>query len=353
MTNLSSPDYRVPPGQLLYEEDGRPEISLVVPVYYNAESLVQLYDRIARTMESAGARGWDITFVDDGSKDASREVLETLYHLHDNVRIVHMAKNHGSTPAMIAGMGFARGHSVVIMAADLQDPPELLEELVVAWRSGVPVVIATRSSRSDPLLSRMFAAIYYRLFRLLVSPEMPPGGFDVVLMDERVSSLIVRHAEKNSQFTAALLSLGFERRVISYHREARPYGKSRWTFWRKFKLMYDSILSYSYRPLRMVTAAGVLGMFVAAGYGALIVYYRLTSPPRVPGWASLMIVTLFFNGLVLTALGIVGEYIWRTFDAARPSPLHVVDCYAEPRGLGERGAENGAEHADTSARKVH
>ena len=349
MTSLRSPGYRVPPGQLLYEEDGRPEVSVVVPVYYNAESLVQLYDRIARTMESLDARGWDVTFVDDFSKDASREVLDTLYRLHDNVRILHMAKNHGSTPAMIAGMGFARGHSVAIMAADLQDPPELLTELVLPWRSGMPVVIATRSSRSDPLLSRMFSAIYYRLFRLLVSPDMPPGGFDVVLMDERVSSLIVRHAEKNSQFTAALLSLGFERRVISYHREARPYGKSRWTFWRKFKLMYDSILSYSYRPLRLVTAAGVLGMLVAAGYGALIVYYRLTSPPQVPGWASLMIVTLFFNGLVLTALGIVGEYIWRTFDAARPAPLHVVDCYAEPRGRSNSGATDAAGSADSSA----
>ncbi len=324
-------DYRIPEGQLLYDGEGRPEVSVVIPVYYNAESLVELYTRLAETMARLEVQGWDVTFVDDGSKDRSREVLEELRQSYDNVRVVHMAKNHGATPTALAGMSFARGRAVTVLAADLQDPPEVLAELVPIWRSGVPVAIAARNSREDPLSSRIFSALYYRLFRLLVTPEMPKGGFDLVLMDEQVSSIMVRHAEKNMSFPAALVTLGFERRIIGYHRAARQHGSSRWTFWRKFKLMYDSILSYSYRPLRLVTGAGVVGILVSITYGAVIVYFRLTSPPQVPGWASLMIVTLFFNGLVLTALGIVGEYIWRTFDAARSSPLHVIGCYAEPR----------------------
>lgn len=331
MARLPGTDYRIPPGQLLYEGEGRPEISVVVPVYYNAESLVELYARLAETMSRLEVQGWDVTFVDDGSKDRSREILEELRQSYDNVRVVHMAKNHGATATVVAGMSFAQGRAVTVLAADLQDPPEVLADLVPIWRSGVPVAIAARSSREDPFTSRIFSALYYRLFRLLVTPEMPEGGFDLVLMDEQVSSIIVRHAEKNMSFPAALVTLGFKRRIIRYHRAARRHGSSRWTFWRKFKLMYDSILSYSYRPLRLVTGAGVVGIFISLTYGAVIVYFRLTSPPQVPGWASLMIVTLFFSGLVLTSLGIVGEYIWRTFDAARSSPLYVVGCYAEPR----------------------
>ena len=331
MARLPNADYRIPPGQLLFEGDNRPEVSVVVPVYYNAESLGELYRRLVETMSNLEVDGWDVTFVNDGSKDRSREVLENLRLSHDNVRVVHMAKNHGSDAAVVAGMSFVSGRSVAVLAADLQDPPEVLAQLVPIWRSGVPVVIATRNSRQDPITSRIFSAIFYRLFRWLVTPEMPPGGFDLVLMDEQVASILVRHAEKNMSLHAALLRLGFDRSVVGYHRAARPYGSSRWTFWRKFKLMYDSILSYSYRPLRLVTAAGVLGLIVSVTYASIILYYHFTSPPRVPGWASLMLVTLFFDGLVLTALGIVGEYIWRAFDAARPWPTYVVRCHAEPR----------------------
>lgn len=332
MADFDMREYRVPSGQLLFEGSERPEVSVVVPVYFNAETLGELYRRLVSTMERARVSAWDVTFVDDGSKDDSRLVIEQLRREHGNVRAVHMAKNHGSTPAILAGMGFAPGRAVAILAADLQDPPEVLEELVAIWRSGTRVAIATRTTREDPLSSRIFSAVYYRIFRLLVSPDMPMGGFDIVVLDEQVASLMVRYAEKNTNFPAALLALGFERRVVGYHRAARARGVSRWTFWRKFKLMYDSILSNSYRPLRIVTGAGVAGMAVSIGYGAWVVYYRLTAPPELPGWASLMVVTLFFDGLLLTSLGIVGEYIWRTFDAARRFPLLVVDRWADATG---------------------
>ena len=340
MTALPS-DYQVPAGQLLHEGPDRPEVSIVVPVYYNAESLEELYRRIGTTLERSAVTSWDVTFVDDGSKDASRDVLRQLRETHPNVRVVLLSKNHGSTPAILAGMSFARGRAIAILAADLQDPPEVLEELIGVWRSGTRVAIASRISREDPLPSRLFSALYYRLFRWLVSAEMPLGGFDVVVLDEQVASLMVRYAEKNTNFPAALLALGFERRVIGYHRAARPHGTSRWTFWRKFKLMYDSILSYSYRPLRIVTGCGVVGILVAVTYGAWVIYYRLAHAPELPGWASLMVVTLFFNGLVLTSLGIVGEYIWRAFDAARKFPLLVVDRHGEPRGATASGVERG------------
>lgn len=350
MGNLDLSDYRIPEGQLLYGGDARPEVSVVVPVYYNADSLKELYRRLSASMGRAKARGWDVTFVDDGSKDESRAVLDELRREHRNVRVVHMARNHGSTPAIFAGMGFAPGRAVAVLAADLQDPPEVLEELIGIWRSGIRVAIATRTTREDPLSSRIFSAVYYRLFRLLVSPEMPLGGFDIVVMDEQVASLMVRYAEKNTNFPAALLALGFERRVVGYHRAARSRGVSRWTFWRKFKLMYDSILSHSYRPLRIVTGAGVLGIFISLTYGGWVIYYRLTSPPELPGWASLMIVTLFFDGLLLTALGVVGEYIWRAFDSARRFPLLVVDRVAQTRDESEQVVAPSDSEGETAPR---
>jgi dolichol-phosphate mannosyltransferase len=335
-------DYQVPPGQLLHEGVARPEVSIVVPVYWNSETLEALYERIAKVMDKTEVATWDVTFVDDGSGDNSREVLERIRSSHANVRVVHLAKNHGSTPAILTGMGLATGRAVAVLAADLQDPPETLEELIGIWRTGTKVAIATRISREDPLSSRIFSAIYYRLFRWLVSPEMPPGGFDIAVLDQQVSSLMVRYAEKNTNFPAALLSLGFQRKIIGYHRMAREHGSSRWTFWRKFKLMYDSILSYSYRPIRLVTVAGVVGIIFAMSYGAWVVYYRLTSPAEAPGWASLMVVTLFFNGLVLTALGVTGEYIWRVFDAARKAPLVVVDRYVDPTATAARVSDEPA-----------
>jgi polyisoprenyl-phosphate glycosyltransferase len=327
-----SSDYRSAPRPSTVRALARPEVSVVVPVYFNAESLVQLYERIAATMGTLEARGWDVTFVDDGSGDSSREVLEKLRLAHDNVRVVHLSKNFGSTPAILAGLGFAPGECVAILAADLQDPPEVLEDLIGHWRTGTKVVVATRESREDPLTSRLFSAVYYMLFRALVTKDMPKGGFDIVVVDAQVARLLVEHTESNTNFPAALLALGFGRKIIGYHRAARPHGESRWTFWRKFKLMYDSILSFSYRPLRIMTGAGLVGVLVAATYGAWVVYHRLTSPNEPPGWASLMVVTLFFDGLVLMSLGIVGEYIWRTFTAARKLPAYVVDKWAEPRG---------------------
>ncbi len=319
----------------------RPEVSVAVPVYFNAESLVQLYDRIAATMSKLGVT-WDVTFVDDGSEDDSRTVLNLLNEQHDNVRVVHLVRNFGSTPAILAGLSFASGRCACVISADLQDPPEALEALVNLWRGGARIAVAARESRTDPLSSRLFSAIYYLLFRWLVTTRMPKGGFDIVAMDHQVAKLLVSNAENNTNFPAALLSLGFACEAISYHRVKRPYGSSKWTFWRKYKLMYDSILSFSYRPLRIISAMGLLGLLVAFLYGIEVVWNRLTSPNDPPGWASLMVVTLFFNGLVLMSLGVIGEYVWRTFVAAQRIPAFVVERSIEPKLRGRR------EQADVS-----
>jgi len=305
--------------------DAQPiEISVVVPVYFNEQSLPSLHARITRALEGASALGHEVIYVDDGSGDGSLQALRKLCADDPRARALRLSRNFGSQAAIQAGLSRARGRCVAVLAADLQDPPEMLAELLQRWRSGAEVVLATRASREDPLLSRLFSWVFYRLFRLLVSTEMPPGGFDFFLLDRRVVAQLVQAAEKNTHLGASILWLGFRREVLPYHRAGREHGASRWGFWRRVKYLYDSLLGFSYVPLRVMTALGVLGVVVAFGYGLVSAVWRLRHPEEVPGWASLMVVTLFFDGLVLASLGTVGEYVWRSFDAARGRPGFVV-----------------------------
>lgn len=306
-------------------------ISVVVPVYFNAPTLKELYQRIGAAMEAVKA-SWEITFVDDSSRDASRAVLAELRQAHPNVRLVFLSRNFGSFDAISAGLSHANGNCTVVISADLQDPPELLPEMVEAWRAGTKVVLASREAREDPWTSRVFSYLYYRLFRLLVSREMPPGGFDFMVLDRQVVELLSAHAEKNSMLPAALLYYGFEKKLFPYRRLARQHGTSMWTFWRKVKLMYDAILSNSYVPIRIVTALGALSALLSILYGAVVVIQRVLTPDIPAGWTALMVVLLFFHGLTLVSVGIVGEYVWRTFDAARKRPQFVVESVLPPVG---------------------
>jgi polyisoprenyl-phosphate glycosyltransferase len=315
---------------------GKITVSVVVPVYYNAPTLVELYERLGASMNKANA-DWEVTFVDDNSGDSSREVLATLYREKSNVRLVFLSRNFGSFDAISAGLCHASGDCTVVISADLQDPPELLTEMIASWREGVKVVLATRQSREDPWSSRVFSFLYYRLFRLLVSREMPPGGFDFMVLDRQGATLLTEHAEKNAMLPAALLYYGFKRKLFSYHREARRHGISMWTFWRKVKLMYDAILSNSYVPIRIVTAVGALAALISGVYGLIVVIQRLLNPTIPAGWTALMVVLLFFHGIGLVSIGILGEYVWRAFDAARKRPQFVVDTVLSPRGAQDDG----------------
>jgi dolichol-phosphate mannosyltransferase len=279
-------------------------------------------------MGAARVDRWDVTYVDDGSGDNSHQVLCSL----PKARVLKLSRNFGSMAAIQAGLQRARGEAVAVISADLQDPPEMLEQLVARWRAGAKVVLAARETRDDPLLSRVFSALFYRLFRALVSSEMPPSGFDFFLLDKQVAQLLVEHAEKNTNLAAAILWLGFRREIVPYHRAARVHGRSMWTLAKKVKYLYDSLLGFSYIPLRVMTALGVIGVLTSFGYGAAVAIERLTDPLAPRGWASLMVANLFFSGLMLASIGTVGEYVWRAFDAARKRPAFIVEHCREPEG---------------------
>ena len=308
----------------------RSEISIVVPVFHNGGSLRELHRRLSAAMGAARVDRFDVTYVDDGSQDDSAAVLLELQAKNPGVRIVTLSRNFGSMAAIQAGLNHAAGSAVAVISADLQDPPELLAPMIERWRAGARLVLAVRESRDDPFFSRVFSALFYRLFRALVSKEMPPAGFDFFLLDAQVARLLVEHAEKNTNLAASILWLGFRREVLPYHRAARPHGQSMWTFPKKIKFLYDSLLGFSYLPLRLMTVLGIIGVFISFGYGAAVAIERFTDPAAPRGWASLMVANLFFSGLMLASIGTVGEYVWRTFDAARKRPAFIVEECREP-----------------------
>jgi dolichol-phosphate mannosyltransferase len=300
-------------------------VSVVVPVYENAEALPRLLDRLGEVAGELPSVGFEFVLVDDGSRDGSFAFLRER-SLHDaRLRAVRLSRNFGSNAAILAGLTYARGECVVVMTADLQDPPELIPQMMDRWREGSEVVLAARRRRRDPAATRLFAAVFNWLFRRFVFSEFPAGGFDFVLMSRRVADLLLRMGEKNSYIYGQVMWLGFERSIVSYDREAREGGSSRWTIAKRVKYFIDAFTAFSYLPVR---AASFLGMLLGAtglAYAGVVVAWQLAGRIREPGFAALMVTLLIVSGVQLVMVGIMGEYLWRVLEESRHRPAFVVD----------------------------
>jgi dolichol-phosphate mannosyltransferase len=222
-------------------------------------------------------------------------------------------------------MHHARGACCAVISADLQDPPELLPDMYAHWLKGQKLVIAHRAARNDGLLTDLFARIYHRLMRRYVMPYLPPGGFDVVLFDDQLRVEIVKMNEKNTNTLFLLPYMGFEPVYIPYERQKRSVGKSRWTLAKKVKLFVDSFTAFSYLPIRLISFSGMMLGLVAMLYALFLIVCRLFNLIQVQGWTALMVVLLFVSSFQMIATGIVGEYVWRTLDAARHRPVFIVE----------------------------
>lgn len=306
-------------------------LAVVVPVYFNAGTLGELHRRIDEAVSSIpGAPALEFLFVDDGSGDSSRDVLRSLAASDERVGTVFLSRNFGSFTAIRAGLDHVDADCVAIISADLQDPPELLAEMFLRWREGEETVMAVRASRSDPWASRLMSRASYSLLRKLALPELPPGGFDFVLVDRRVHHALRQVGETNTSLLGLILWVGFRQCSVPYHRGERGDGSSRWTFWKKFKYLVDSLLAFSYVPIRAMSTAGVLVALVGFSYALLLVVLKLTRGFDVPGWTGLMVVVLILSGFQFLALGIIGEYLWRTLDESRRRPLYLVSRATRP-----------------------
>jgi dolichol-phosphate mannosyltransferase len=304
-----------------------------VPVYFNAPSLPDLLKAFQALSTRNADLDFEFIFVDDGSKDDSFAVLERLAQDEPRVSILKLSRNFGSNSAVLAGLSHTRGDVVAALSADLQDPPELIHDMLLRWRDGSKVVLAAREERDDPGLTTLMADTFYALFRRFAIKTMPRRGFDFFLIDRQVCDLITSIQENNAYLMGLILWMGFDPVVIPYHRRLREerYGRSMWTFAKKFKYFVDSFVAFSYLPVRGASILGFTLSTLGILYALFIVIFRLAAGIAVEGWTSLMVVLLIVSGAQMVMIGILGEYLWRNLDETRKRPRFIVERTVESR----------------------
>lgn len=302
-------------------------LSVVVPVFFNEESLPTLYKRLNRISQEMKDVEFEYVFVDDGSGDNSYEVLLNLAKSDNRIKIVKLSRNFGSFVACLAGLTYAKGDCAVIMAADLQDPPKLLIDLFNKWRGGSEVVFAVREKREESKINIFFSNMFYKIFRLIALSSMPKQGFDFVLIGRKVIDIIVKSREKNSSIMGQILWAGFKTDQITYTKQARVHGTSRWSFWKKIKYFIDSIMAFSYFPIRIASFLGIVTAFVGFVFVIYAVWRKIFLGVNVPGFTLLLVSILLASGIQMILLGVIGEYLWRALDETRKRPSFVVDRF--------------------------
>jgi dolichol-phosphate mannosyltransferase len=303
------------------------KISIIIPCYFNEGNIPPLTAKLIDN-EQGFPEGTEVEYVlvDDGSKDQTyQKLLEFHQQYSKRVKIIKLAGNVGSHNAMLAGMHYATGDCCCLIAADLQDPPELIPRLFKHWQNGVKLVIANRSDRDESFMKKLFASMYHSMIKRFALKNIPENGFDVVLFDKQLQHEIVKISEKNTSQTYLLSWLQFDYVTVPYKRLKREIGNSRWTLAKKVKLFIDAFVSFSFFPIRLITVLGIGLGLISFIYGIAIIIARLSGYIEVKGWAALMAVILLLSSFQMIALGIIGEYVWRTLDASRNRPNFIVD----------------------------
>lgn len=301
------------------------KLSIVIPVYYNEENLKPLYDDIKKKIIDVIDYEYEIVFVNDGSKDKSYAIMKELAERDENIQTISLSRNFGSHAAILCGLAKCTGDCAVIKAADLQEPTEMILEMVESWKKGNNVVLAVRQGRQEGFFQKLFANTYYWMVRKFALENMPKGGFDVYLLDRKVIQVLISLDETNSALTGQLLWSGFKTDTIYYTRLAREVGKSRWTLRKKVKLVMDTLFSFSTLPITLVTGVGTISFIGAILWAILEMIFKLCGLIAVEGWTLLFIFNLFSFGVIMMTLGILGGYIWRTFDASRNRPVYIIE----------------------------
>jgi dolichol-phosphate mannosyltransferase len=305
---------------------GRPLLSIVTPAYNETENLKLLHARLAEVLAPL-AVDWEWIVVDDHSRDDTFAALRELAASDPRVRGLRLARNSGSHAAITCGLHHAQGDAAVIMAADLQDPPETLPDLLREWQNGAQVVWAVRRSRPGEKMSTVgFSRLYYFLMRRLVGMrDMPKTGADFFFIDRRVLDAFREFGEANVNLMALITWMGFRQATIEYDKQARVHGSSGWTLEKKIKLTIDSITAFTYLPIRFMTYVGFIVAVLGFAYVIFIVAHHFIAHTAVAGWASLMAAVLVLGGIQMLMLGVLGEYLWRVLDETRQRPRYLVE----------------------------
>lgn len=314
-------------------------ISVVVPLHNEARCLDAFFREADRAFASLACQVEHVC-VNDGSTDATLSLLQAKLISHPGLRIVDLSRNFGKEAAIMAGLAHARGHAVVLIDADLQDPPSLIPALLAKWQQGFDVVYGQRACRkSDALLKRWTARAFYRVFNALTDVRIPPGAGDFRLLDRRVVDVLLSLPERN-RFTKGLFSwVGFRQTGVPFTRQPRAAGSSAWSYWRLLNFAIDGLTSFSIGPLRLAGLGGILVSMLGFGYAAFLTARTLIYGADVPGYASVMVVMMVLGGFQLFSLGLIGEYLGRLYMEAKQRPLFVVsDVYEQPRPEAAGGA---------------
>ncbi len=314
--------------------------SIVVPVYFNELNLPDTIPQLLALSERLPGYRLELVFVEDGSQDQSLNILlEYQRQFPQQIKVVKLTRNFGTMAALQAGLTVASGDCVGVIAADLQDPPELFLDMMRHWEQGTKVIFAVRADREEPWLQKSFSNLYYALVARFAVPGYPPGGFDFFLADRQVVEEVNKIHEKNTNIMTLIFWLGYQAVFIPYVRRKRTKGKSRWTLAKKVKLFVDTFVSFSYFPIRLFSLVGIVYALLSFAYGLFIFISWLSFGIEVQGWVPMMLVLTFTAGLQMTLLGILGEYLWRTLDEARGRPLYVIDTVydSSTHAQGKRG----------------
>ena len=325
--------------------------SIVVPIYYNELNIPDTVPQLLALEREAPGYELELVFVDDGSGDRSLELLLDFQRRYpERIKVVKLTRNFGSMAAIQAGLSLATGDCVGMIAADLQDPPELFLEMLRHWENGTKAVLAVRSDREESASQKFFANSYYALIRRFALAGYPEGGFDFFLVDRQVVGDIIGIREKNTNLMSLIFWLGYRPVMLPYVRRGRRKGVSRWTLGKKVKLFVDSFVAFSYVPIRFLSAMGLLVATSAFLYGGYVFFSWAAMDIPVKGYAPTVILIALTSGVQMVMLGVLGEYLWRTLDETRKRPPYVIDQVFDdagaPRGAAAerraRDAERGA-----------
>ncbi len=301
----------------------RPDLSLVIPIYNEEPGLPELERRLRATLGETGL-AWEAIFVNDGSRDGSLSVLKDLRAKDERIKIIDFSRNFGHQLAISAGIDHARGRATVVMDGDLQDPPEVIPDLIARWREGFEVVYAVRANRKEGLVKRLAYRVFYRLLKRISNTEIPLDSGDFSLMDARVVERLRELPERNRFVRGLRAWVGFRQTSYTYDREARFAGDPKYGFSRLSQLALDGLFAFSEAPLRLATLTGLVVTLGATLLAAWTLFKRVIQYEVVPGFATIAILVLFFGGVQLVTIGILGEYIARIYTEVKGRPPYVI-----------------------------
>lgn len=300
------------------------EISIVVPVHNEIAGIEEFFAQLIPVLERLGTT-WEVICVNDGSTDATLDRLIEFHHRAPAIKVVSLSRNFGKDVALSAGFDFARGAAVIPIDADLQDPPELIIPMVAKWREGFDIVFATRKRRTgDSWLKRTTARYFYEIFDRITDIPVPHDTGDFRLIDRRVVDVLVRLPERTRFMKGLFAWVGFKQASITFDRQPRHAGDTKWSYWRLWNFALDAITSFSSMPLKIWSYIGVACSLIAFLFALFLIGLKIVRGVDLPGYPSLMVAVLFFGGVQLISLGIIGEYLARMYSEVKGRPLYLV-----------------------------